>query len=138
VYPVFVSLQPEEQIRIVSEKINLIPSRSEINGVQFINIKNITGIDELIAGNYDLIGEKKLGVLSMNYSRKESDLQYLSSQQIARVFDKGESASEIKVISSSQEFDVNDDSGSSGIWRIMVIFALLFLGMEMLLVRFLK
>jgi hypothetical protein len=138
VYPVYTELKPEESIRMKNDDVDLIPARSEINGVHFIDIKNAAGIEDLAAGNYELLADKKVGVLSLNYSRLESDLNQLNEQDISRIFEAGSNSVELKEISSDSQFNASEVEKSSGLWRSMVLLALLFIAIEMLLVRFLK
>lgn len=72
----------------------------------------------------------KISTLSFNYSRKESDLQYLDIAQFKNVtlFDSVQTYLET----------TNDAREITSLWKWFVIFALIFLALEMLLIKFFK
>ncbi|APU69864.1 BatA domain-containing protein [Christiangramia flava] len=87
--------------------------------------------NDLQAGNYSVtLQDQKISTLSFNYSRKESDLQYLDIAQFKNVtlFDSVQTYLET----------TNDAREITSLWKWFVIFALIFLALEMLLIKFFK
>jgi hypothetical protein len=116
-------------------------------GPEFIPEQRILGAKVLItpgqaihqAGWYRLAlrGDSTLAEYAFNYDRKESDLSYRSSEQLLEGL-----ASNIKVMDENAEANFGQvvDEQNQGIvlWRWCVIFALLFLALEVLFLRLWK
>jgi hypothetical protein len=81
--------------------------------------------------------DSTLAEFAFNYDRKESDLTYKSAEQLAEGL-----PSNFKVLSESAEANfgqvVQEQERGIVLWRWCVVFALLFLALEVLLLRFLK
>lgn len=119
--------QQDEVVHIVSETEDFIPKQRSLGD----NIEiNTNGLD-ITPGNYSLAyrNENKT-YLSFNSTRSESELEYSLPEEkenikihanIAAYFD------ELKVANQSNE-----------LWKSFVIFALIFLAVEMLLLKYLK
>ncbi|SFW18506.1 BatA domain-containing protein [Cellulophaga fucicola] len=75
-------------------------------------------------------GDLKLGALSFNYDRKESNLTYINSNSIAKLKQNN---------SISQLFrDLENNQKVSELWKWFAIFALFFLVLEVLIQKYLK
>ena len=75
-------------------------------------------------------GDLKLGALSFNYNRKESNLTYINSNSIAKLKQNN---------SISQLFrDLENNQKVSELWKWFAIFALFFLVLEVLIQKYLK
>lgn len=136
-YPIFTELMKDETIKIVSNEITLIPVQHSINDVTYIQLNNMQGDDELAAGNYQLTTSQNIGVMSLNYSRSESNLKTLSREEIITQFGDVDNV-EIQEMSSSRQFDPSQLKKASGAWRLFLFIAIIFVAIEMLLIRFLK
>ncbi len=117
----------DEVLHLVKNGKNLIPQQQNFTNRVQINTSNL----DLEDGNYDLMNrERKILTLSFNYNREESELLY----------------SDISAIENIQTFDsieeyfstANAASEITVLWKWFVIFALIFLAIEMLLLKFFK
>ncbi|WP_159039947.1 BatA domain-containing protein [Christiangramia fulva] len=122
-----VKIENDHVLHLVKNDLDLIPQQQNFSNKLEILIPS----ENLPAGNYKLINnENETGTLSFNYGREESKLKYASLQNLknARV-----------------KKDINDyfsaaiaSSHITLLWKWFVIFALIFLAIEMLLLKFLK
>ncbi|MCW5921804.1 MAG: BatA domain-containing protein [Saprospiraceae bacterium] len=122
---------------------NVAPATTE----EFIPEQRILGSKVLLtpgtqmrdAGWYRLRlrGDSTLAVFAFNYDRKESDLRYLTNEKLAENLPKN-----IKLIAETAEANFGQvvDERERGIvlWRWCVMFALLFLALEVLFLRLWK
>jgi len=136
-YPIFKELSKDESIKIVGNDITMIPVQNSINDVTYIQLNNMRGDDELDAGNYELMANSEVGVLSLNYSRLESNLKTLTDEEIGAQFGDS-SLVELQEMSSSKQFDPKRLEKASGAWRLFLFIAIIFVVIEMLLIRLLK
>jgi Aerotolerance regulator N-terminal len=84
-----------------------------------------------------LLGDSTLAAYGFNYDRKESDLKYKTTEQLAEGL-----PANIKVLSETAEANfgqvVDEQERGIVLWRWCVIFALLFLALEVLFLRLWK
>jgi hypothetical protein len=84
-----------------------------------------------------LMGDSTLAAFAFNYDRKESDLSYKTAEQLAEGLPKN-----MKILAENAEANFGQvvDEQEKGIvlWRWCVIFALLFLALEVLFLRLWK
>ncbi len=93
------------------------------------------------AGNYDItVDGKVIGGLSFNYDRTESDLSCLSIDQLEHFIDDNGYNNVTIIKSDLSEFKTDLHLMSSGkpLWRWFLMTALLFLAIEILLIRLIK
>ena len=122
-----VALGKDEVLHFTNYEIDVIPQQQNFSNRVEINTANL----ELEAGNYSINAQdKKLGTISFNYSREESDLNYtnISDLENVRTYDT------VKDYFSQS----NAATQITALWKWFVIFALLFLAIEMLLLKYLK
>ena len=120
---------------------------AEASGTEFIPEQRILGSKVLLtpgtqvrdAGWYrlGLQGDSTLAEYAFNYDRKESDLRYRSDEALAEGLPEN-----IRVLNESAEANftqvVGEQSQGIVLWRWCVIFALLFLALEVLFLRLWK
>ncbi|NNE29669.1 MAG: hypothetical protein HKN16_08530, partial [Saprospiraceae bacterium] len=112
-----------------------------IPGQRNLGNKTVLSLDENLntSGFYDLqLGEgAPLAVYGFNYNRKESNLAYLGLDDLAEL-----PKDRFSVLSNTARADLSQIVGeqAEGIsyWRWCIILALIFLGIESLLIRFWK
>ncbi len=117
----------DEVLHLVKNDENLIPQQQNFANRVQINTANL----DLKDGNYDLMNrDQRIASLSFNYNRKESELLYADISAIKNV----------ETYDSIEEYfsDVNAASEITMLWKWFVIFALIFLAIEMLLLKFFK
>ena len=130
-----------------SQKINLLRNQSlKLKSGQFEAIPDIrqTPGSTLLyvadqikkPGFYDLVkGDSTIAVMAFNDNRIESDMHYSSDAALAQLFGK----QKINIFNSkkdAQSLQVTASSNSQELWKLCVILALVFLVVEILLVRF--
>jgi hypothetical protein len=130
-----------------SQKINLLRNQSlKLRSGQFEAIPDIRQTpgstllyvaDQIkTPGFYDLIkGDSTIAVMAFNDNRIESDMHYSSDAALAQLFGK----QKINIFNSkkdAQSLQVTATSNSQELWKLCVILVLVFLVIEILLVRF--
>ena len=122
-----VELGKDRVLHIKKEESNLIPQQQNFSNRVQINTGNLT----LEAGNYEISNENNtVGNISFNYDRQESELDYLDIRKI-------ENANTYETV---QDYFSNSNAAGqiTALWKWFVIFALVFLAIEMLLIKFFK
>lgn len=131
------------KMKKISDKnaVELIPQKSFFGGEVKLSIFN-TALD---AGFYKVFSEKfgfddesnLLAKVALNYNRNESKLDYFSQDELEKRY----SAPNISLIDGNieavKENIIHIDSGKQ-LWKWFIIFSLLFLALEILLLRFLN
>lgn len=139
-YPVYSEQIGEEVIHLSKDKLDFIPQTIMRSGISYISLSQFDKFEQLFAGNYSINTREKLGVLSLNYNRKESILDYLTENEIKANF----TARGAKTVIFSEIDGVNSPIGDLSIdkpfsyWKLFLILTLIFVIAEMLLVRFWK
>ena len=130
-------LKGDEVLRIkqASSNFEFIPGQLRVNGHVDLNIHNqIT-----FAGNYLLErAGNELRALSFNYNRDESEMVFYSPDELKEVV-QNEGIININVLDANNRLfskTVRDLSQGIRLWRWFVIFALIFLAVEVLLLRY--
>lgn len=121
--------------KLKGETEEFIPEQRIIGAKVFLGVNN--QISQ--AGYYDLFLDPQeiLGTFAFNFNRKESDLQYYSAQDLQYLV--GDLAKVIAVNDNSVlTAQIEERSQGIVLWRWCLILALLFLGAEVLLLRFWK
>lgn len=135
-YPVYDKISNGEVFHIKGKGLDIVPQHNEISGVNYISLNKLDNYEQILAGNYNVSTSKAIGSVSLNYNRLESNLDYLSEDQIAELF--GSNKFEYNEISNSSELSTNDINKPFIYWKICIILTLIFVISEMLLVRILK
>jgi len=90
------------------------------------------------AGIYYIVTEKDTqDIVALNYSRKESDLRTYSIQELDSIIDKNKMDVNV-LISKEKAFSeaIQEKNNGKSLWKTFIILALLFAGIEVLLLRF--
>lgn len=137
-FPVYNAPKKETPIHLKGKDIDFIPQTEKISQITYISIAGMEA-GRLKSGLYQIVNETELGNLALNYDRKESNITALTSSEVKdgltaqgienisfSTIDQGQSATRIE-LEKPKEY-----------WRILVLFALLFLLAEMALLKFLK
>jgi hypothetical protein len=111
--------------------------------IKMMNNKNILMLHGQIIhhGNYQLMAsEKSIDVISYNFNRKESDLSTYPSSELENQMNLAGLNNFQILESSAKEMGVliNEAALGKRLWKYCIIFALLFLGVETILLRFFK
>ncbi|QYA26588.1 hypothetical protein G3I01_14110 [Gramella sp. MT6] len=122
-----VELEKDLVLHIVNGETDIIPQQQNYNNRVEISTGNI----DLEAGNYSVSNNNSMvGSISFNFPRTESDLNYTNLTELEG----------INIYNSTEEYfsETNAATQITSLWKWFVIFALIFLAIEMLLIKFLK
>ncbi|MBE7638921.1 hypothetical protein GUB10_01125 [Salegentibacter sp. BLCTC] len=122
-----IDAQKDKVVHVISENIDFIPKQRSLGNTVVIS----TDLLEVPSGNYTVEYNKNpKAYLSFNAPRNESDLEYFLPENAKNIHiyqDINTYFNELKLASQSNE-----------LWKSFVIFALIFLIIEMLLLKYLK
>jgi hypothetical protein len=131
------------QVKIRKDGSVMIPIQRVVNNELFIEIPKVTefaGNKGLEAGFYELLmGNNVERILALNYNNDESLMEHYTSNELKSIFAKNKN---IQILDQENTVDfatayISDTSGKY-FWKYFVIAALLFLAIEILLIRFWK
>ncbi|MDW7691243.1 BatA domain-containing protein [Flammeovirgaceae bacterium SG7u.111] len=132
------SVNQNDVFRLVGEQAEIIPSQRIVDSRLMIDVPH----EEIEAGNYQLKkmnDEKVYGNIAFNYDNSESSLEYYSMDELKEVF--GE-ANNIQFFETPDAADFRAEFSNQNVatplWRYALLLALLFLLIEVLLIRFWK
>ena len=139
-YPVYVERESDQAIHLSNASIDFISSTEVKSGVTYLSLAHFNENQSLIAGNYSIDNDSKLGNVAINYSRTESKLDYLSETEITDLLtQKGAINISFKAMDGvSTPFEAIQINKPFSYWKICIILTLIFVLIEMVLVRFLK
>jgi len=127
-----------EIVHIVNEakNVDIIPEiRKEITGIQIFTQSQINQ-----QGNYFITSNNKaIDAISFNYNRMESDLKTISPDKISE--ELGNENSNFELIDSNKQSIqklIQHELEGTSLWKIFLLLTLLFLLIELLLIRFYK
>nr|MBC8266536.1 BatA domain-containing protein [Flavobacteriales bacterium] len=127
----------ENIYHLQSDNYDIIPTERFVSGKRKLYVQE--QIKE--AGNYLLTaGGKTIAALSFNYGNKESDPNIYSSKDVAEILQKN-NINNIKINSSTNQNISNivqEIQLGKSYWKHCIILALLFLLLEIMLIKFLK
>ena len=94
----------------------------------------------LEAGHYELQRDgEMIGMISLNYSRKESDYQLMQSEDFEEL--GAEAAGSFDLYDEENESliqAIQSERKGNSLWKYFIIFALIFMGIEIALLRLIK
>jgi hypothetical protein len=129
-----VSSAGENVYKIVG-KDEFIPSQTQLGKKLLLDIKN--QIKE--AGTYQLMQDNaRLKTLAFNYNRQESDLDLMSRDDLAKTFSSMNANIFDEVDTANFNETIKEKDQGISLWKWCLILALIFLGIESLLLRFWK
>ena len=154
------------QLKIAFSKRKTQTIASQINSIDPIYLPDITGIIHLKKGDIDIVTESykhssgsriwlndelsKSGIysvtdsedlphakLALNYSRKESHQNYLDGKTLQKIFSDAQFTMNENSIASVLK-STQDMQNGSHLWKVFILLCLIFLLIEILLLRFIK
>jgi hypothetical protein len=133
------NISGEEIFHLVNteKKFDIIPEQR--SGNNYINLFFRDQVKE--SGNYNLLLKNKLsGIVSFNYDRKESVMSFYNKDEITKIIDENH-LSNLKLFeATSKGITAQLMQLNEGIrfWKWCIVFVLIFLAIEILLLKFLK
>ncbi len=122
-----ISLGKDKVLHLSNNENDIIPQQQNFSNRVEISTANLL----LEAGNYNISEEsRQVGNISFNYNRSESQLEYSDISEIGGA----------KIHNSVEDYfsETNAATQINALWKWFVIFALIFLGIETLLIKFFK
>ena len=122
-----INLQQDEILSLSLGEEKLIPQQQYFNN----KVSIVTNDTPSLAGTYNVINKTEVVEnVSYNYNRSESNMQYLDLSLFEHINQS---------VSVSETFDtLKSDSKINELWKWFVIFALVFLAIEMLILKYFK
>jgi len=132
-------LAQDDVYKIINKKTHfeVIPEQRSIDLKNFLFVHN--QIKE--AGNYDLTASGNvIRGISFNYNRTESDMKFLKSDEIEKQLEtnKLKNYSVLDIKSKPLSDMISELTQGIHLWKLFVLLALLFLAVEVFLLKFLK
>ena len=125
----------EQPLHLQKGQISLIPDVRQVNGNTVLYVAD--QIHE--TGDYQLTRKDSvLAQIAFNDNRQESDLNYLSDQELNTNFSAIKTVSYLPAGKLSLTKQVAEVNSGVQLWKLCLILALLFLAAEVLLIRFYK
>ena len=129
----------EEAVHIqeIDNKFDIIPENKLVNNQYNIYTQNqITN-----QGFYKITWQNTiLQALAFNYNRLESDLSFYTAEELDKNIDEKHLTSFKTVIAGEKSLTgvIKDISGNTKLWKLFIILTLLFIAIEIALIKFLK
>jgi len=136
---IYNSLSAEKPIRLVNKSVDFIPPRQNFKSISSISISGTEAVEKLIAGSYKVVEDDELGSLAINYDRKESSSETMDEKQIVAAFENsGIKNCTFKAVINGQSTTQIKLDKPVEYWRIFIVIGLIFLLIEMALLKFWK
>jgi hypothetical protein len=125
-------------VKLTSAQENHIPRQIQNGDILTLQLNSPELVERIKGGIYNVVGNTMLAKIAMNLNREESKLSYLDKEEIMARFN----TAGLKKVAFQQldrgvnSFEIELDKPSS-FWEIFVILALLFLLLEMAILKFL-
>lgn len=138
-YPVYRKIENESPIRLRNGEFEFVPQTFNAAGVSYLSLNLLSDYQQLNAGNYEIFNDQVLGNISLNYNRGESDLSAYSEDEILDFFEtSGANKVTFNEIGKDSDLSTIDIDKPFSYWKICIVLTLIFVIIEMALVRFLK
>ena len=150
-YPLFALIGEENRIAVLDPILNdqalklignnneFIPIIQKIRNQNFISISGMEAIEKLKAGNFSIQTDDEIGLLALNYSRQESELDYKNEKEILDAFkNKGISNCQYEKIENGQSSANIEVDKPYEYWKLFLVLGLFFITSEIALLRFMK
>ncbi len=127
------------EFHLKNDQFDLIPYAEEVNNETYISLVGLTDHYGLKQDIYNLENANYRSLIALNYSRTESDVNILNSEEISLMFrDVKNGHVKYASIDSGSEILKVDLEKPQEFWRIFLLLALIFVLTELALTRFMK
>ena len=129
----------DQALKLIGNNSEFIPIIQKIGNQNFISISGMEAIEKLKAGNFSIQTDDEIGLLALNYSRKESELDYKNEKEILDAFkNKGISNCQYEKIENGQSSANIEVDKPYEYWKLFLVLGLFFITSEIALLRFMK
>jgi hypothetical protein len=127
-----IELGANQSLKLMADNFEVIPAVRQVNGKTLLYVAD----QVKRAGFYDVKkGDSTLAVVAFNDNRLESDMHYTAQKDLMKLFDKQQVAF-IDPRSDHIASAVAGKNNGTELWKLCLILSLIFLAIEILLVRF--
>ena len=138
-FPLYDLPDGESPVHLKNAKTDFIPKIDKRGLTSYIVLNGLEATENLLAGTYDIVDEKRSGILSLNYQRNESSTECLSVSDISNNLKSvGIEKVSTAEIANGQSIAKIDIEKPFEYWRLFIILALVFLIAEMLVLKLWK
>ena len=136
-YPIYTKINSEKPIHLVGKNVDFIPKSEKNNGVTYLDLSGTEAVNQLKSGVYSIVGDKELGKIALNYNRKESKIDPLTKDAIlSQMSEKGIKNTSLLEVSEGASVTNLQLDKPYAYWKIFLILAILFLIVEILVIKF--
>jgi len=137
--PITNEYKSETPVKIRSKSTEFIPKIIQNGSYEFIDLSGTEAIEKLKPGNYTIEADKTIGSLSLNIDRKESSIDYMSTEGIAKAL-KSKKLKNIEVDQFSKKFDIKKINLNlpQEYWRICIFIVIICIVSEILISKLWK
>ena len=137
--PVRTTLLNDQVLKFIGNQSEFIPVIQKVENQNFISISGMEAIEKLKAGNYTIQTDEEIGAIALNYSREESPVTYQKEKEILEAFkSKGILNCQYNKIENGQSLTNIELNKPIEFWKLFLLLALLFILIEIALIKFLK
>lgn len=138
-FPLYKKADNETPIHLKNKKVDFIPQIRKQGLISYVSLGGQEALENLDAGTYDLIDEKKEAILSLNYDRAESDITVLDKDEIvSSLKNEGLENVSFSAITDGQSLTKIDLHKPFEYWKLFILLALIFFLSEMMVLKFWK
>lgn len=135
-FPLYKKQDNESPIHLKNNAIDFIPKIQQRGLINYVSLSGQEALELLDAGTYNLIDEKKEGVISLNYDRAESIMTvYAKNEIIDQLKEQGIKNVSFSEINSGQSITKIDIDKPFEYWKLFILFCLLFILAELFVLK---
>ena len=137
--PITNEYKSETPVKIRNKNTEFIPKIIQNGSYEFIDLSGAEAIEKLKPGNYTIEADKTIGSLSLNIDRKESSIDYMSTEGITKAL-KSKNLKNIEVDQFSKKFDIKKINLNlpQEYWRICIFIVIICIVSEILISKLWK
>ena len=138
-FPLYKKVDNETPIHLKNDKIDFIPQIRKQGLINYVSLGGQEALENLTAGTYDVIDEKKEAILSLNFDRLESAMDMLEKDDIVSSLEnEGLKNVSFSAITDGQSLTKIDIHKPFEYWKLFILLALIFFLSEMMVLKFWK
>jgi hypothetical protein len=138
-FPLYKKVKDDTPVHLKNKEVDFIPKTEQQGMATYFILRGKEAVEMLKAGTYSVQDEEQIGIVSLNYSRDESEVIYATEAEILDgLKDKGIKRVTYKKINEGQSLAKIELDKPVEYWRWMLIIGLLFLLSEWAVLKFWK
>ena len=138
-FPIYSKSKSESPIHIKNKSVDFIPATFQKGSISYFSLNGLEVLENLKSDTYDIFDDAKIGNVSINYSRKESDIRSFTLSEISSIFEtQGIKHINLSEISEGNSLSNIDLTKPYEYWKLFLSLALIFLLLEIVILKFWK